>query len=207
MLFLTKLSGSLDLWNGLKYYERNFFWESAESNLWGRLNLQTVAALLQGEILIETRSHSAWGAALTAQMYLPLGRSLVWQKLTDYPRWVYYFPDIIISEIIQKGNLSHSSKRLHQVARKAFLFITVQVEIYLRVMEVVQQQIQFRMEKGNFADFTADLKLQDYESGTLLTYSVQATPDIPIPSLFVQQAMQLDLPANLRRMRQIICGN
>jgi len=184
-----------------------FFSESAESNLWGRLNLQTVAALLRGEILIETRSHSAWGGALTAQMYLPLGRSLVWQKLTDYPRWVYYFPDIISSEIIQKGNLSHSSKRLHQVARKAFLFITVQVEIYLRVMEVVQQQIQFRMEKGNFADFTADLKLQDYESGTLLTYSVQATPDIPIPSLFIQQAMQLDLPANLRRMRQIICGS
>jgi len=184
-----------------------FFSESAESNLWGRLNLQTVAALLRGEILIETRSHSAWGGALTAQMYLPLGRSLVWQKLTDYPRWVYYFPDIISSEIVQKGNLSHSSKRLHQVARKAFLFITVQVEIYLRVMEVVQQQIQFRMEKGNFADFTADLKLQDYESGTLLTYSVQATPDIPIPSLFVQQAMQLDLPANLQRMRQIICGS
>lgn len=54
-------------------------------------------ALLQGEILLETRSHSAWGGAVVAQMYLPVARSQVWQQLTDYPRLVYYFPDVIRS--------------------------------------------------------------------------------------------------------------
>lgn len=160
-----------------------------------------LAPLLKGEILVETRSHSAWGGAVTAQMYIPLTRSLVWQQLTDYPRWVQYFPDITHSEVLQRGEV----KRLYQVARKAFLFLTASVEIYLNVFEQVQQQIQFKLENGTFTDFTADLKLADCGAGTLLTYAVQATPTIPVPSIFIQQAMHFELPENMRKMRQVLC--
>ena len=160
-------------------------------------------ALLQQEILVETRSHSAWGGAVTAQMYLPIARSHVWQQLTDYPRWVQYFPDVTKSEVLHRGEV----KRLYQVAKKAFLFLTAQVEIYLNVFEVLGQHIQFRLEKGTFTDFTADLKLQDCGNGTLLTYSVQATPSIPIPAVFIQQAMHMELPENMRKLRQVLCAN
>jgi hypothetical protein len=172
-----------------------------------------LTALLRGEILLQTRSHSAWGGAVTAQIYLPMERSLVWQKVTDYPCWVQYFPDLIHSEVLQPNpetSLKPASlgcKRLHQVATKAFLFLSVQVEIYLNVFEVVQQQIKFQLEKGSFHDFTADLKLQDAGTGTLLTYAVQATPTIPVPSLLIEQAIKLDLPSNLKKMRQVICGS
>ncbi len=159
-------------------------------------------ALIGGEILVKTRSHSSWGGAVTATMYLPLMRSHVWQQVTDYPRWVQYFPDVTESEILQKGE----AKRLYQAAKKAFLFFTAQVEVYLNVIEVVQQQIQFRLERGTFVDFAADLHLHDCQNGTLLTYAVQATPNIPIPTVFIQQAMQLELPTNMRKMRQVICG-
>jgi carbon monoxide dehydrogenase subunit G len=160
-------------------------------------------ALLQGEILVKTYSHSAWGGAVTAQMYLPIARSHVWQQLTDYPRWVQYFPDITKSEVLHRGEV----KRLYQVAKKAFLFLTAQVEVYLNVFEVLGQHIQFRLEKGTFTDFTADLKLQDCGKGTLLTYSVQATPNIPIPTVFIQQAMHMELPDNMRKMRQVLCAD
>ncbi|HAZ44885.1 MAG TPA: cyclase [Cyanobacteria bacterium UBA11369] len=164
-------------------------------------------ALLRGEILLQTRSHSAWGGACTASMYLPIARSHAWQQLTDYSRWVHYFPDVIKSEELHPvDSLASGGKRLYQMARKAFLMFTAEVEIYLRVIEVVQQQIQFRMEKGSFVDFSADLKLQDCGSGTLLTYTVAATPLIPIPSMFIQQAMHMDLPANMQKMRQVLCG-
>ena len=159
--------------------------------------------MIGGEILVETRSHSSWGGAVTATMYLPVVRSHVWQQVTDYPRWVQYFPDVTKSEVLQRGE----AKRLYQAAKKAFLFFTAQVEVYLNVIEVVQQQIQFRLERGTFVDFAADLSLQDCQGGTLLTYAVQATPNIPIPSMFIQQAMQLELPANMRKMRQVICGS
>lgn len=159
-------------------------------------------ALLQGEILVETRSHSAWGGAVTAHMYLPITRSHAWQQLTDYPRWVQYFPDVTKSEVLHRGEV----KRLYQVAKKAFLFLSAQVEIYLNVFEVLGHHIQFRLEKGTFADFTADLKLQDCGNGTLLTYSVQATPNIPVPAILIQQAMQMELPENMRRMRQVLCA-
>lgn len=159
-------------------------------------------ALLQGEILVETRSHSAWGGAVTAQMHLPIARSYVWQQLTDYPRWVQYFPDLTKSEVLHRGEV----KRLYQVAQKVFLFLTAQVEIYLNVYEVLGQHIEFRLERGTFTDFTADLKLQDYSNGTLLTYSVQATPSIPIPAVFIQQAIHMELPLNLRKMREVLCA-
>ena len=158
--------------------------------------------MIGGEILVETRSHSSWGGAVTATMYLPVVRSHVWQQVTDYPRWVQYFPDVTKSEVLHRGE----AKRLYQAAKKAFLFFTAQVEVYLNVIEVVQQQIQFRLERGTFVDFAADLSLQDCQGGTLLTYAVQATPNIPIPTIFIQQAMQLELPANMRKMRQVICG-
>lgn len=159
-------------------------------------------SLLQGEILVQTRSHTLWGGAVTAQMYLPIIRNQVWQQITDYPRWVQYFPDITKSETISKGDI----KFLYQTAQKAFLFFTAQVEIYLKVVEVLGQQIQFRMERGTFEDFYAKLDLQDMENGTLLSYTVQATPNIPIPSIFIQQAMNLELPENMRKMRQVLCN-
>jgi hypothetical protein len=120
---------------------------SALNNPVPDLALSQQKALLQGEVLVETRSHSAWGAAVTAQMYLPIARSHVWQQLTDYPRWVQYFPDVTKSEVLHRGEV----KRLYQVAKKAFLFLTAQVEIYLNVFEVLGQHIQFRLEKGTLA--------------------------------------------------------
>jgi hypothetical protein len=168
------------------------------------------AALMAGEVILETRSHSAWGGAVTAKIYFPLNRSQVWKQLTDYPRWVHYFPDIVCSEVLPpavSNTLKPASKRLYQVAKKAFLFLSVQVEVYLNVFESVQQEIKFRLESGSFVDFTADLKLQDAGTGTILTYSVQATPTIPVPSILIEQAMQFDLPTNLRKMRQIICSS
>ncbi|MBW4556996.1 MAG: cyclase [Trichormus sp. ATA11-4-KO1] len=164
-------------------------------------NQDKQSLLMQGEILLQTRSHTAWGGSVTACMYLPLLRSQVWQQLTDYPRWVQYFPDITKSEVLSRGEVKH----LYQVAQKAFLFFTAQVEIYLNVVEVLGQQIQFRMEKGTFLDFTAILELKDWGNGTLLAYNVQATPNIPIPAIFIQQAMNFELPANMRKMRQVLC--
>ncbi|MBE9034425.1 SRPBCC family protein [aff. Roholtiella sp. LEGE 12411] len=157
--------------------------------------------LVQGEILVQTRSHKTWGGAVTAWMYLPMVRSQVWQQLTDYPRWVQYFPDITKSEVMSRGEV----KYLYQAAQKAFFFFTAQVEIYLNVVEVLGQRIQFRMEKGTFEDFTANLELKDCGNGTLLAYTVQATPLIPIPSVFIQQAMNFELPTNMRKMRQVLC--
>ncbi|PHK35913.1 cyclase, partial [Nostoc linckia z18] len=48
-------------------------------------------------------------------------------------------------------------------------------------------------------------ELKDCGNGTLLAYTVQATPNIPIPSIFIQQAMNFELPANMRKMRQVLC--
>jgi hypothetical protein len=178
-----------------------------------QLDERNRTALLQGEILLKTRSHTAWGGAVTAQMYLPVARSHVWQQVTDYPRWVQFFPNIthseVIGDVLARPDSSRNHQRLYQVASKAFLMFSAQVEIYLKTFEIVHQtfqQIQFTLERGTFHDFGASLRVEDLENGTLLTYSVSATPTIPMPTQLIQQAIRLDLPTNMKTMRQVICA-
>lgn len=165
------------------------------------LDRQQQQSLLNGEILLKTQPHQDWGAKVTAHFHLPIDRAKAWTQLTDYRRWVEYLPAISRSDVLSRGN----QKRLYQVASKSFLLFTAQVEIYLNVIETAHQQIQFQMESGSFRDFSANLRMQDIANGTLLTYSVQATPALPVPSMVLQQAIQLDLPDNLRTMRRVIC--
>ncbi|MBM0741835.1 cyclase [Phormidium sp. CLA17] len=165
----------------------------------------------RGDVLLETGTHTAWGASVTAQMYVPISRESAWHQLIDYPQWVQYFPDVNNSYLLPDDSPKPGSpnkvefKRLYQTASKNFLFLSAQVEIYLRVTEIFQQQIQFQLESGSFHDFSAELTLKDFSDGTLLTYFVQATPLIPIPSMFIQQAIHFDLPRNMRIMRQALC--
>ena len=172
-----------------------------------RLSTLETLQLRKGEILVKTRPHTVCGGALDAKMYFPKGRSQVWESLTDYPCWSRYFPDVTQSRVIEDKRDAKLGRRLYQAAEKSFLFINAQVNVYLRVFELEQQHIRFQFEKGSFSDFTADLTLSDFEKGTLLQYSVSATPLIPVPSFFVEQAMKMDLPVNLRNMRREICRN
>ncbi len=172
-----------------------------------------VQRLLKGDILLNAKPCANRGGGVTARMCLPLERDQVWAQLTNYPRWVEYFPDLIRSEMLSTVAESTSTgRRLYQVARKSFLMFSAQVEIYLRVFESIRDttgyQIRFcleQVEKGSFRDFSADLKLQNCGSGTLLTYSVQATPALPMPATLIQEAIRLDLPTNMQQMRQVLC--
>ena len=162
-------------------------------------------ALLQGEILVKAKPYSNWGGAAAAQMYLPLERRSCWQQLTNYSRWVEYFPDLTRSELLRQPNSSGRERRIYQVGSKNFIIFSTRVEIYLKVMETAPDRIHFQLEKGTFTDFSASLQLQDYNNGIVLTYSVRATPNFPIPTIFIQQALQLELPANMRQMRSVLC--
>lgn len=180
--------------------------DSGSSSRQAIVSVEAAAALRRGEILTETQPHTTWGGAVTARMYLPLLRETVWTQLTHYPRWLEYFPDMVRSEVLDQRP---GETFLYQSAQRRFLLLTVQVEVYLRVRERVRQershQLQFQLERGSFSDFSADLLLEDWQDGTLLTYTVRATPLIPVPSPLLQQAMRLDLPANLRQMRNALC--
>ncbi|WP_299408042.1 SRPBCC family protein [Acaryochloris sp. IP29b_bin.148] len=163
--------------------------------------------LLQGEILLDVRSHTNWGGAVTATMYLPRVRSQIWSQLTNYSRWVRFFPDIVKSEVLEHASqTAEQTHRLYQAARKTFFLLSVDVEIFLRVSERFQEHIKFSLEQGSFSDFSADLTLQDCGEGTILTYSVAATPLIPMPSIFIQEAIRADLPGNMKHMRQALCS-
>ncbi|HEY9763382.1 MAG TPA: SRPBCC family protein [Trichocoleus sp.] len=174
------------------------------------------AALLQGQVLLDSRCCPQGGGAVTAHMYVPLTRAQLWPQLTSYNRWPQYFPNITHSEVLETVKTDGARhRRLYQVGRKGFLMLTVEVEIYLKVIETLGDapqggaschRIQFLFESGTFSHFAADLTLQDFSKGTLLTYSVEANPLIPVPSFLIEQAMRFDLPGNMEQMRRVLCS-
>ncbi len=165
-------------------------------------SVQQSEALRRGQVLVETAPHGMMGAAVRAKMYVAASRTDLWTQLTQYSRWPELFPNISRSEVLASNPQGH---RLYQVGRKAFLAIAAEVEIYLKVYEDPDRSIQFRLEKGTFRDFAADLTLQDWQNGTLLTYAVQATPLIPIPAFLIEQGMRQDLPGNMEHLRKALC--
>ncbi|MEL6489029.1 MAG: SRPBCC family protein [Cyanobacteria bacterium J06634_6] len=182
--------------------------QSLSLSFQSRVTQQQESSLLRGDVLISMTPVSE-GAAVTATMYVPMARQQTWQQLTDYSKWVQYFPDIVQSQVLEvkRRTKTHpATRRLYQVARKAFMMFSAQVEIYLQVIETLHQKIQFRFERGTFSDFAADLTLEDYGQGTLLTYSVKATPSIPVPRFLIEQAIRHDLPGNMKTMRQVMCA-
>ncbi|MBE9140035.1 cyclase [Nodosilinea sp. LEGE 07088] len=163
-------------------------------------------ALLRGDVLVQSQPQQT-GGSVTAHIYVPLARPQVWPQVTNYSCWTQFFPNITHSEVIETvKTASQRYRRLYQVGRKGFMMLTAQVEIYLKVVETACEAIQFRLEQGTFAHFAADLHLQDFNQGTLLTYSVQAAPTIPVPSFLIEQAMKTDLPGNMRQMRRVLCA-
>lgn len=164
-------------------------------------------SLIRGEIVIQPHTYSDWGGAATAWAYIPLERTQVWHHITNYARWTQYFPDVTRSEVLGVVEAGVTRKRLYQTAQKSFFLLNIQVEVFLAVMEQSETQdaIAFQLERGSFRDFAAELSLHPYGQGTILGYRVQATPTIPVPRLFIQQAMQMDLPNNMRQMRRVMC--
>ncbi|WP_347404922.1 SRPBCC family protein [Nodosilinea sp. LEGE 06152] len=163
-------------------------------------------ALLRGDVLLKSQTNRD-GGAVTAHMYVPLARPQIWPQVTNYSCWTQYFPNIVHSEVLETvKTATQRYRRLYQVGRKGFMLLTAQVEIYLKVVETTCEAIQFRLEQGTFSHFAADLHLQDFSQGTLLSYSVQAAPTIPVPSFLIEQAMKTDLPGNMKQMRQVLCA-
>lgn len=162
-------------------------------------------ALLRGDVLLTSQPKQD-GGSVTAHMYVPLARPQIWPQVTNYSCWTQYFPNIVHSEVLETIKTSTQRyRRLYQVGRKGFMMLTARVEIYLKVAETLCESIQFRLEQGTFSHFAADLHLQDFNQGTLLTYSVQAAPTIPVPAFLIEQAIRIDLPGNMKQMRRVLC--
>lgn len=188
------------------------------------------AALAYGEVITQIQPPSSRaGAAVTATMQVPLSRPALWNQLTNYPRWTQFFPDITHSEVLAIP--SRHRTVLRQAARKSFLLLTMAVEIQLQVDEIPQESIRFSMLDGgnSFRDFAAVLEFKSLSvpetapetapeqttpwgmtlqpgtiTGTIISYTVQATPTLPLPQSLLEQAMKFDLPQNMRHLRRMV---
>ncbi len=160
-------------------------------------NIEPAESLLQGEISVQTDPWGLGGGSAIAKLYIPLSTLQCWQKLTNYPQWVNYFPDITHSE-----KLPHT-QQLYQKGVKDFILFRTEVEIYLDIRENPYETVEFEFVKGSFSEFLAYLHLQEYHQGTLMTYAVQAALKFPLPPPLIQQALKIELPVNLRCMRKV----
>ncbi|NJN20468.1 MAG: cyclase [Leptolyngbya sp. RL_3_1] len=167
------------------------------------LSPDAAQALRTGQVLITAVPTGLIGGQVSAQLYVPMAGATLWAHLTDYPRWSEYFPNIACSRPLPPT--ATGQPRLYQVGQKSLMGIPTSGELYLQVHESPCEQIHFQLEQGIFANFEATMVLQPWRIGTLLTYTLQATLQVPLPWFVLSQGIQQDLPQNLEHMRQVIC--
>jgi hypothetical protein len=178
----------------------------ASTPAWGRsLSPDAAQALRNSQVLITAIPNGLIGGQVSAQLYIPMAGPTLWEHLTDYPRWSAYFPNIACSRLLSPTAAGHP--RLYQVGQKSLMGIPTSGELYLRVDESPVEQIHFQLEQGIFATFEATMQLQPWRIGTLLTYALEATLQVPLPWFVLSQGIRQDLPKNLEHMREVICGD
>jgi carbon monoxide dehydrogenase subunit G len=165
----------------------------------------TLDPLANGDVLVEASVRSAREAEVEITLHLPLPRAYVWQHLSDYTRWSEFFPNLLCSRVVESHPEAWRGKLLHQVAGLPFLDLGPKVDIYLRAFEIEHKSIRFKLIRGSFTNFAAELRLDDREQGTLLTYRVEAQLAFPVPPFLIRQGIQGAFLSNLKHMRRMLC--
>ncbi len=160
--------------------------------------------LAAGEVWVHTQPYGPTGGQAQAQLVYALSPERLWPHILDYPRWVEYFPDLVRCEAIAPA--PSGQPRLYQVGRKSLLGLDLAVEVQLRVQIFKGHRVFFTQEQGSLRDFHASFVLEPWAQGALVTFTLAAIPQIPVPSLVVEHSLKRELPLNLIHMRQVIGG-
>lgn len=133
-----------------------------------------------------------------------IGASLerVWEVLTDYEKLAEFIPNLVRSERIPCP--FPDRVWLLQQGMQQALYWQIEAKVVLDLQEVPLssdgKELRFEMIDGDFKQYTGKwtLKPEDGDRTTLLQYEVNVTPQLLLPTVFLERIIKADLPKNLR---------
>lgn len=151
------------------------------------------------EIEVHTEKLEGRQRKITATIQIPHAVENVWAVLTDYEGLADFIPSLKKSQRIDHPE---NGIRIEQIGSESLLKLKFCARVVLDMVEQFPHRLRFNMVEGDFKEFSGEWQLQDCDSGTTLTYTVNIWPSRLMPVGMIERRLSQGLQVNLASIKQ-----
>lgn len=177
---------------------------AASSALWARaaktelLHLLALCLLWFSEPALAERdvtiTRDADTIRIDAKLRVDVHHHLAWQVLTDYDNLARFVPGLLTSRIVSEPG---APLLLKQTGRSGLLWLTVPVEVVVRIEEMPLEAISFFAVSGTLKSKSGEWRIEAQDDATLLIYRASIVPGFWVPPLIGTAVMAQDVRGKL----------
>ena len=131
---------------------------------------------------------------IDAKLRVDVHHHIAWQVLTDYDNLARFVPGLLTSRIVSDPG---APMLLKQTGRSGLLWLTVPVEVVVRIEEIPLEAIRFFAVSGTIKSKSGEWRIEAQDDATLLIYRASIVPGFWVPPLIGTAVMAQDVRSKL----------
>lgn len=129
-----------------------------------------------------------------AKLRVDVHYHIAWQVLTDYDNLARVVPGLLTSRIVSEPG---APLLLKQTGQSGLLWMTVPVEVVVRMEEIPIEAIRFFAVSGTLKSKSSEWRIEAQDDATLLIYRASIVPGFWVPPLIGTAVMAQDVRSKL----------
>lgn len=131
---------------------------------------------------------------IDARLRVDVHHHIAWQVLTDYDNLARFVPGLQTSRIVSEPG---APLLLQQTGQSGFLWLTLPIEVVVRIVEVPLEAIRFSAVSGTLKSKSGEWRIEAQDDATLLIYRASIVPGFWVPPLIGTAMMGQDVRSKL----------
>ena len=148
-------------------------------------------ALAERDVRIERDADTI---RIDARLRVEVHHHIAWQVLTDYDNLARFVPGLSSSRIVSEQG---APMLLKQTGQSGLLWLTVPVEVVVRIEEIPLEAIRFFAVSGTLKRKSGEWRIEAQDGATLLIYRASIVPGFWVPPLIGTAVMAQDVRSKL----------
>lgn len=148
-------------------------------------------ALAERDVRIERDADTI---RIDARLRVEVHHHIAWQVLTDYDNLARFVPGLSSSRIVSEQG---APMLLKQTGHSGLLWLTVPVEVVVRIDEIPLEAIRFFAVSGTLKRKSGEWRIEAQDEATLLIYRASIVPGFWVPPLIGTAMMAQDVGSKL----------
>ena len=131
---------------------------------------------------------------IDAKLRVDVHHHIAWQVLTDYDNLARFVPGLTSSRIVSEPG---APLQLKQTGQSGFLWLTLPIEVVVRIEEIPLEAIRFTAVSGTLKSKSGEWRIEAQGNTTLLIYRASIVPGFWIPPVIGTAMMGQDVRGKL----------
>lgn len=148
-------------------------------------------ALAERDVRIERDADTI---RIDARLRVDVHHHIAWQVLTDYDNLARFVPGLVTSRIVSEPG---APLLLKQTGQSGFLWLTLPIEVVVRIVEIPLEAIRFSAVSGTLKSKSGEWRIEAQDDTTLLIYRASLVPGFWIPPVIGTAMMGQDVRSKL----------